>query len=158
MMSQHNANILCDFISWKTFHSLIDTECFYDSFHPGGTFDDTRLAWYPHSSFLRQHEDWASMPLKPWTWIPNSCSQVKWHTYLLSSSFVERALGQWNEFQSSKRKMNKTIPTIPLLPFQLQFVIWWRSSISTHVLGPSISVKWHSDCPLWNITLFLSHS
>jgi hypothetical protein len=54
--------------------------------------------------------------------------------------------------------MNKTIPTIPLLPFQLQFVIWWRSSISTHVLGPSISVKWHSDCPLWNITLFLSHS
>jgi hypothetical protein len=153
MMSQHYANILCHFISWNTFHSLIDTECFYDSFNPGGTFDNTRLAWYPHSSFLCQHEDWASMPLKPWTRIQNSCSQVKWHTYLL-----HLLKGQWNEILFWETKINKTIATNLLFSFEPEFVIWRRSSISTHLLGPSVSVKWHSDCPWWNITLFLSHS
>jgi len=156
MMSQHNANILCDFISWKTFHSLIDTECFYDSFNPGGTFDNTRLAWYPHSSFLHQHEDSASMPLKPWTRIQNSCSQVMWHTSLLH--MLKESIRPVKWILISKKKMNNTIATILLFGFQLQFVIWWRSSTSTHVLGASVSVKWHSDCPWWNITLFLSHS
>jgi hypothetical protein len=33
MMSQHYANILSLFISWKTFQSLNNTECFCDSFN-----------------------------------------------------------------------------------------------------------------------------
>ncbi len=66
----------------------------------------------------------------------------------LSSPFGRRALCQGKEILFWAMKINKTIATSLLLALQPEFVIWWRRSISTHVLGPSISVKWVKHCTL----------
>jgi len=85
---------------------------------------------------------------KPWL--------MKWHTYPLDLAEEHYASEMKILFWATK--INTTIATSLMLGIQPEFVIWWRRSISTHVLGASISVKWNSDCPCWNIVLFLLHS
>ncbi len=92
------------------------------------------------------------MPLKLWTRIQDSYDMT-----CLASPFGKWALWQGNEILSKEKKSTR----------QLQPFYCWFSSQSSSFggeapafllmsLAPSVSMKWHSDCPWWNFTLFHS--